>query len=87
MAASESSRAGSVPDAPSDLRPALETQRHRDLIDRLDLIAREIEASNHLLRRILGQGAATQMRGAANPAAPASSDRGRHTAEHERDPG
>lgn len=66
MAASGTSRADSARDAPSDLRPALETQRHRDLIDRLDLIAREIEASNQLLRRILEQSGATQMRGAAD---------------------
>jgi len=66
MAASGTSRADSAPDARSDLRPALETQRHRDLINRLDLIAREIEASNQLLRRILEQSGATQMRGAAD---------------------
>lgn len=76
MAASGSSRAECARDAPADLRPALETQRHRDLVDRLDLIAREIEASNQLLRRILEQGAATRMRGAANPAGPASPDHG-----------
>jgi len=57
-----SDRVGSARNAPSDLRSALETQRHRDLVDRLDLIAREIEAVNHLLRRILEQGAPTQMR-------------------------